>query len=383
MPPSPMQPMPGSNQPLQAFMARQQEMAFHASQQDGSATPRGPAGDPAQQVLAEASKLYAQRRYEESAKLFAQLTTSRLFVDQGHYGLGIIALVQGDRAGAAAHFGNAVAANPAFANASFYLGEIAEQSGNSATALAHYRQALTGNRSHAGATRAVARLSGAAPQPPVAALPTMSVAAPTMSVPPPPVGEPLQAFPDGADRLGVYEYLRSDTTLLSRQTVAGLEAIELRRRSSVMSWLGGFILRAVLWFGLIVAVAIFRLSTNVDVNEDVLWILAAAMLASYLLRGATTEYRISGGRLTITRGILWRRTRQVELWRVQDIERRQGLVDRLTGHGELKFRAVSVPGGMVTVRGLARGKRLRQLHQQLLDLVFLLRTNPVVKGIIS
>lgn len=190
-------------------------------------------------------------------------------------------------------------------------------------------------------------------------------------------------LPPGAAGLGVYEYLRSDSTLLAQQTVSKLEALELRRHAALAAWTGGLLVRAIGLFVILVAVAIFQLSTNVDINQDVLWVVAGLLLAVYLLRAATTVYEISGGRLTVERGILWRRIRQVELWRIQGIERRQGLIDRITGHGELRFTTVSAPGGVIKVRGLARGRRLKDIHAQLVDLVFLLRSNPVVKGIIS
>jgi hypothetical protein len=74
----------------------------------------------------------------------------------------------------------------------------------------------------------------------------------------------------------------------------------------------------------------------------------------------------------------------VELWRVEDIELRQNALQRLTGDGTLVFKvARGDPKKPLEVTGVARGQALRDLHQKLLNLTFLMRGNPVVKGIIT
>jgi hypothetical protein len=90
---------------------------------------------------------------------------------------------------------------------------------------------------------------------------------------------------------------------------------------------------------------------------------------------------IQKGRVQIKEGILFRRLSNLELWRVSDIELQRTFLNLLTGDGTLVIGLHH--GGKLTVRGLARGTQLEDMYQKLLNLVFLLRSNPLVKGIIN
>jgi hypothetical protein len=94
-----------------------------------------------------------------------------------------------------------------------------------------------------------------------------------------------------------------------------------------------------------------------------------------VLRISTTVHDLSEGRVTITRGLLIRRTTTLALSQVRSIERRRTLLDRITGHGELRLTADAPDHAVLRLRGLARRARLRVLHAILSDLIFLLRTN--------
>jgi hypothetical protein len=116
------------------------------------------------------------------------------------------------------------------------------------------------------------------------------------------------------------------------------------------------------------------------------------------IRVRCTRIRIAQGRLQIEKGVLSKYLRNVDFWRVRNIELERTLVNRMTGDGTLVFmlspeavanrrhrRRKKRPDveQFVDVTGFAKGSRLEDAYQQLLSLTFLLRANPVVKGIIQ
>jgi hypothetical protein len=111
-----------------------------------------------------------------------------------------------------------------------------------------------------------------------------------------------------------------------------------------------------------------------------------------------TAVRIRQGRLQVERGIFHKHVTNVDFWRVQNIDLDRRLINRLTGDGTL---VLSLTFGVLPERykwkrnwkkpklkvveicGLAEGGELEQTYQDLLSLSFLLRGNPIVKGIIQ
>jgi hypothetical protein len=108
------------------------------------------------------------------------------------------------------------------------------------------------------------------------------------------------------------------------------------------------------------------------------------VLVGYTLAVRSTRFTIERGRLQIKRGIFSSSLANHELWRVQDIRLTKSLWNRITGDGTLTF-DVHYPNRVqtVAVTGLAKSPALDDLHQQLLNLVFLLRGNAAVKGLYS
>jgi hypothetical protein len=110
-----------------------------------------------------------------------------------------------------------------------------------------------------------------------------------------------------------------------------------------------------------------------------------------------TRIRIQKGRLQIEKGIFRKHLNNIDFWRVHNIDLDRRLINRMTGDGTLVF---SLTFGMlpenyrrrrrreradhvVEVCGVVHGAELAELHQDLLNLTFLLRGNPIVKGIIQ
>ena len=96
----------------------------------------------------------------------------------------------------------------------------------------------------------------------------------------------------------------------------------------------------------------------------------------------TTRVHVARGRVQIETGILTRQKTNIELWRVDGVELKRSWVNRLTGDGTLLL-TVHTPHRVYAVTGVATGPRLEGMYQALLNLVFLLRSNPNIKGIIQ
>jgi hypothetical protein len=67
---------------------------------------------------------------------------------------------------------------------------------------------------------------------------------------------------------------------------------------------------------------------------------------------------------------------------VQDVQLRRSFLNQLTGDGTLVL-AVLHETEPILVTGIARGERLDEIFQQLLNLVFTLRSSKTVQGIIT
>ena len=142
-------------------------------------------------------------------------------------------------------------------------------------------------------------------------------------------------------------------------------------------------------------------SGTIDKIADVLLVLVAALPFLILIVGYVVvlniRVRINKGRLQIEKGVFHKHLNNIDFWRVHNIDLDRRLINRMTGDGALIFsltfgvlpehyerrRRRSKPDHVVQVCGLVHGPQLMELHQDLLNLTFLLRGNPIVKGIIQ
>jgi membrane protein YdbS with pleckstrin-like domain len=219
---------------------------------------------------------------------------------------------------------------------------------------------------------------------------------------------------------GVYEYLRRDRSALSRHAVAVLDRLQVDRYPPtylsfftfglptsqgygkalqyglvalvgivVLGALGSFLLGPAAVPGQPPVDPLFAFRQSVAnffqfMSGLVFWAYVAVvvLVLARFLRHITTRIRIERGRLQIERGLLTRTTTNLELWRVQNIVLERRGLNLLTGDGTLVFYGTTgTPPTRVT--GVTRGRDLERLHEELLDLVFLLRTNPSIKGIVQ
>ena len=340
------------------------------------------APDP-QQLLEHAKRLITLGRLDDAEAAFSRLTAVPGHGAEAHYGAGFVRLRKGDVTGAESCFLSALAKDPAHANSLFQLGVIAERRGELERAQARFHQAVAANPGHQGANDKLLALADRKPAAGVATLPH-----------------------------GVYEFLRNDPSALSRQTIAAMDAVRLERQPRFVAYLGRQVGRLATLLavplgllaldapGRLTGLAPARLPTGdvAPLLTTALWVvvlLGLAALALTFARVRTTTVTIGRGRIQIRSGLLTRRVYSVELWRVRNVKLERSLVHRVTGDGMLSLdlrghdRALNGPrrgregADEIELVGIARGPQLDTLHQQLLNLVFLLRANPVVKGIIQ
>jgi tetratricopeptide (TPR) repeat protein len=334
--------------------------------------------DPSQ-LLSDGRRQLEQGQLDASSAAFLSASRISATAAEGHYGLGMVALARGDPATAEASFSAAVAADPANNNALFQLGFLWEKQGRRDDALSVYRRVLAAQPQHASARVRHEALSKRSQQPPIDG--DRSSASHSVT------DAPDNAIEQG--QLGVLSYLMSDPTPLSRQAVSLIQQLKIDTRPRYLAYLG----RHPLWLSVLILATVALLASGGPFGLLPL----AAMLAIYgamYMRVTNTRVRIRQGRLQIERGVFHKDLSNFDLWRVRAISLKRTLINRMTGDGTLILsigpegiadqRKVR-KGKLTTVKvpGLAQGTALTELYQTLLNLVFLLRGNPVVKGIIQ
>jgi membrane protein YdbS with pleckstrin-like domain len=315
--------------------------------------------------LERARALFQEGDLDGSEKVLTELVTSGVNTGEGLYGLGVIRLAQGNLEAATSHFSQSLQLDPQNANAMYQLGVIAERRSSSEEAQALYARALAANPNHRGAAARIAQIKRLPPYAPIA-----PPAAPAVHS----EASPLQQF-------GVYEFLRRDASVLSQQTLQLIDALRMSVRPSISASLGSLLPSAAAF----VLIALLG-AASASAAALPLMLIAAAAFTWKLLSISTTKITIDKGRVQVERGLFSRTTDNIELWRVQDIDLYRSPLNRITGDGVLVF---NIPNQGTPTRqklelaGIAQGERLQEVYQQLLNFVFVLRSNPIVKGIIA
>jgi tetratricopeptide (TPR) repeat protein len=314
-----------------------------------------------------AKHLLATGQVDESLRAFQQLVASSDRAAQGHYGIGFIQYKRGDYARAEAEFAAALRLDPRYSDALYYLGVLAEKRGAFTEAQSFYHQAVSVYPAHQAAREAIARADRLA-RPAFTSAQAEERSAIETAIP------SSQPYVATSATHGVYHYLERDASPLSRETIAALDALGgIRKHPSYSAYLSTF-----LRDGAIAAAIGFALSSD--------WLIAllAFLLGCALtyVRVHTITYTLDRGRLQIAKGVLSHSVRNIELWRITDVKLEQGVLNRLTGDGTI---VLTVHGEKkpVKVKGPVTEPELEEFYQRLLNLTFMLRTNPAVKGIIS
>jgi tetratricopeptide (TPR) repeat protein len=351
--------------------------------------------DQSRALLEHGRKLYDSRQFQESEAIFRRLIGSG-YTSDGFYGIGRVRMVLGDFAGATLNLASSLAANSQNANAWYQLGVIAEQQRSFEKARSCYANALSVNPRLAGATERLRVLdpNSRADQP----IGRPNAAASRTDV---------QRTISSVNKLGVYEFLLRDNSPLSKQTVAAMNSLEmsviprLTAYSRQLLWCTAFIwiivsilahgpgrrgffgfVRTVdLVYALLRQLGLGHTMTLSALNYIALVLILVVVLILANIRA--TRIMIDKGRLQVKEGLFSTSVRNIELWRVEDVQLIRSLINRLTGDGSLIVHYIQDrKSKTVELKGLASGGRLEEIRRQLLDLVFLLRANPTVKGII-
>jgi membrane protein YdbS with pleckstrin-like domain len=252
----------------------------------------------------------------------------------------------------------------------FYCGAVSEQLGKLRDARSWYDRVLLLDGSHRGAR---SRLAAMAQAPPAAKSQAPHVAAATVA----------------SEGFGFYAALKGDTSPISKNAVALIDQLQMTKRPKMSDSPGALLLLVVFlpifFVTFIVTASVMRNMPDQAFVLPVIGVGIYVVLIVHVLLRRATRYELREGFLKITQGILHKQTVTYELFRVTGVGVDRAPMQRLFGSGTLILN-VEEPGGAVKeVRliGLARGRDLLRLQDDLRNLAQLLRQNPLIKGIIS
>lgn len=342
--------------------------------------------------LAQAKKLFNDGDLVASLAMYRRVIAAHTDLGPAYQGAGYICFLRKDFGEAEQLLAASLQANPSNPNAWYLRGQVAAATGDTEAERTAYSQALAIDPNHARAQDALRRIDRERQvKPPAPAQDTASRSDAT----------PREALARGD--LGVYEYLRQDNSVLSNKAVSLIDKLQVSRYPRLTAFFGrrshqklhkGVKLLIVLIILFWVAAAATHISSvaahdgpdiyPVSVSKTILVsaILIGVPFLVYLIREATTKYTIARGRLTLDKMLFTRDTRTTELWRVKLIETHQSIPNRLTGDGTLIF-TLNDDKTKILVTGLASYSELEKMRVQMMDLIFALRANPMIKGIVQ
>jgi hypothetical protein len=339
--------------------------------------PTAPASPSAAPSLAGAQSLLKAGELDASLGMFRALIASGKDLPIkdlaiAYQGAGYIAFRRKDYPEANRLLGASLKAHPENPNVLYLGGQVAAALGKGARAVTLYEEALRIDPHHAQAKSALMLQQGT---------------------------------------LGVYECLLRDKSELSRKAVDLIDRLQISRHPRVTGFLGrrsanppSKRVRAfVAWFALAWALILVSHIEWVRTHDGpvrpvsipsaamVSLTLVAIIACAYLLIPVTTRYTLARGRLTIESGVLTRNIRTTELWRVAKVELHQSIPNRITHDGTLVFTVNTTSLGSsakddapeILVTGLQPIAELRETREHLMNLIFTLRSNPMIKGIVQ
>jgi hypothetical protein len=336
-------------------------------------------GEPkdARQLLEEAEQLFRAGRMTESAVAFEALLPFHDYASDGYYGLGVIRLHQGNHRDAYALLQAALKLHPS-ANTYYWLGEIERIEGETSASIDFYERALQMDADHVGARERLARSLplDAKPQEASRRMERQDV-------------KPADARPATAHapQHGMMKVMSADPSVFAQETLELLRAVDRSVRPRLSAHAGRLMARLSLLVALLLVLVRYpHPALKVTLMMGAIGVLAIASLLAIVLRVLTTTVTFGEARLLITTGVLGRRYRNLELYRVENVYLVRSLINRLTGDGVIEFHIEEGRSGkpeVLRVFGIAPIAELLKLHDDLRQLVFNLRTGQWGKGIIS
>jgi tetratricopeptide (TPR) repeat protein len=359
-------------------------------------------------VLQQALRLYQESRYQESEAAFEQIRTSPVVGYRALAGLGMIRIAQNRMRDAAALFESSL--NQKFNADAFYgLGHISEVAGETARATSLYARALQQDPSHTAANR---RLDAIAHQPKSVPVETFSppqaaerppqrdgswrpqVTVPVAENRPPVADNPRQ--PDtvsyaysGSGVPVFYTILAGDNSELSQRTLQLLSQLSIENRRPRYSAYPGRILAFPLLLGIAFVYLYLMSRSHGSIGPIALLFLGFILLCLFIVflkivNMARTRYTIKDGwiRVELGHGFLQKTDETEEITHLIDTSLKQGLLETITNNAVLVLNFGPHIARM-RLRGLAPRRELKKIREELNDLYRMLRSNPLLKGLVA
>jgi Uncharacterized conserved protein len=120
-----------------------------------------------------------------------------------------------------------------------------------------------------------------------------------------------------------------------------------------------------------------------EILTVLLLILLVCLVASLvtIIRVRRTRYIFNGGWLIIITGVIFTSEKVYELTHLTDAEITRGPLDQLTNNAKLHLAFHN--HGTIVLTGLAPFEELREIRTRLNNLSRMLRSNPLLKGIVT
>lgn len=357
--------------------------------------PVGRSVDDPRALLAEARNQFEKGNLAESERLYNQAVPFNETAADACYGLGLIYLKNENAGAAKLAFEASVKRSPQNANAYYYLGQIWEKQGSREAALGFFKSALQIDPRHYGAQREVATLSHAELRP--SQNPPHHDEVDALKDP-----DPIQqssratsALPDGSS-FGITAVLKNDPNPLSKEVLRALTEISMNVTPRLSAFAGPLLRRFLILFiylalsGIVANKFLILTHANKASASTLGFIFnviipAAGLLLIFakILHVKTTSIAIDQGRVRISSGILSRKTHTAELYRVEDLELDQSFINRLTDDGTITLHTKE-KGKSTSLKlvGIAPIGKLRNVFDQMRNLVLMLRTGPWGKGVV-
>jgi hypothetical protein len=179
-------------------------------------------------------------------------------------------------------------------------------------------------------------------------------------------------------RHGVYDALLRDGSEMSSQAIRLMDSLEFDVRARPSAFAGRLLVASIAG-GFLIAVGI-GLVRSIPA-QPILILVGVAVIGMTYLGIWNRSYTLRRGRLQTSSGLPSRQISNLELWRVADMWLKASTLNRLTNDGTIEFELHNIKRH-VKVTGLAKGDDLGLIYQDLLNLVFVLRSQQAVKGII-
>ncbi|RQR84844.1 MULTISPECIES: PH domain-containing protein [unclassified Burkholderia] len=325
--------------------------------------------------LARAEQLLREGKRNESLAAFKRLLADPDSAADGHYGIGYINWKSGDSEAAATAFRSSLKLNPDHADAAYWLGIIAKGEGQPGVAEAYFLLALKANPKHAGALENLPNSTSTRRE---AENKINNTALPPDGPPPVPDNRANEAH-------RFYRLLRGDGSALGLHVADLIDSLQISVQPRLSAYIAGILALVLMPILTFVSVASSGMPEHVG-WPIILNVLALSVIFLVYLILFVKSKRISfeGGRILIISGVILKRRRNIELYRVTDMEIKQTFWNRITGDGSL---ILSIERGgkstqRVSLRGLVKYGELEEILLKLRNLVLLLRSGNWGKGII-